>query len=89
MKSAAASRIQLHFLPPYCPDHNRIEQLWRDPHDNVPGDCARGNEDLMREVRLYLNARNQRRRYTYRTVLAAADLPLTIRFFVSPAVLRV
>ena len=25
----------LHFLPPYCPDHNRIERLWKDLHDNV------------------------------------------------------
>jgi transposase len=28
-------RIVLHFLPPYCPDHNRIERLWRHLHDNV------------------------------------------------------
>jgi transposase len=28
-------RIQLHFLPPYCPDHNRIERLWLDLHANV------------------------------------------------------
>jgi transposase len=25
----------LHFLPPYCPDDNRIERLWKDLHDNV------------------------------------------------------
>ena len=35
LKLAAASRIKLHFLPPYCPDHNRIERLWKDLHDNV------------------------------------------------------
>ncbi len=28
-------RITLHFLPPYCPDHNRIERLWRDLHADV------------------------------------------------------
>jgi transposase len=28
-------RIRLHFLPPYCPDHNRIERLWQDLHANV------------------------------------------------------
>ena len=28
-------RIVLHFLPPYCPDHNRIERLWRELHANV------------------------------------------------------
>ncbi len=24
-----------HFLPPYSPDHNRIERLWKQLHDNV------------------------------------------------------
>ena len=28
-------RIVLHFLPPYSPDHNRIERLWRELHANV------------------------------------------------------
>lgn len=28
-------RIRLHFLPPYCPDHNRIERFWQDLHANV------------------------------------------------------
>lgn len=28
-------RIRLHFLPPYCPDHNPIERLWQDLHANV------------------------------------------------------
>lgn len=27
--------IVLHFLPPYSPDHNRIERLWRELHANV------------------------------------------------------
>ncbi|WP_158520986.1 transposase [Fuerstiella marisgermanici] len=22
-------RFRLHFLPPYCPDHNRIERVWK------------------------------------------------------------
>jgi len=25
-------RIELHFLPPYSPDHNRIERVWEDLH---------------------------------------------------------
>jgi transposase len=72
LKSAAASRIKLHFLPPYCPDHNRIERLWKDLHDNVTRNhrCA-GMEELMSEVRLYLNARNQRGRHTYARESAA------------------
>src|SRR5262249_50289852 len=28
-------RIVLHFLPPYCPDDNRIERTWQDVHANV------------------------------------------------------
>lgn len=28
-------RIRLHFLPPYCPDENRIERVWLDLHANV------------------------------------------------------
>ena len=28
-------RIVLHFLPPYSPDHNPIERLWRELHANV------------------------------------------------------
>jgi transposase len=28
-------RIQLHFLPPYSPEHNPIERLWKQLHDNV------------------------------------------------------
>ena len=31
-------RICLHFLPPYCPNHNRIERVWKDLHDNVTRD---------------------------------------------------
>lgn len=28
-------RVVLHFLPPYCPDANRIERVWQDMHANV------------------------------------------------------
>jgi transposase len=66
MKSTEASRLKLHFLPPYCPDHNRIERTWKDLHDNVTRNhrCA-GIEELMTEVRLYLTARNRQGRHTY------------------------
>jgi transposase len=66
LKSAAASKIRLHFLPPYCPDHNRIERIWKDLHDNVTRNhrCT-GMDELMAEVRLYLNARNQRGKHVY------------------------
>ena len=29
------ARLRLHFLPPYCPNENRIERLWLDLHANV------------------------------------------------------
>jgi transposase len=28
-------KFVLHFLPPYCPDHNKIERLWQTMHSNV------------------------------------------------------
>jgi len=28
-------RVQIHFLPPYSPDDNRIERLWKQMHDNI------------------------------------------------------
>jgi transposase len=60
LKSAAAERLELHFLPPYCPHHNRIERIWKDLHDKVTRNhrCAT-MEELMADVRSYLAGRNQ------------------------------
>jgi transposase len=60
-----ARRVRLHFLPPYCPDHNRIERLWQDLHAHVTRNhqCP-GMTALMREVHYYLRKRN---RQTQRT----------------------
>jgi len=45
----------LHFLPPYCPEHNRIERLWKQLHDNVTRNHrCRTIEDLMRKVHRFL-----------------------------------
>jgi transposase len=48
-------RIVLHFLPPYSPDHNRIERLWRELHANVTRNhrCAT-LADLLRRVAAFL-----------------------------------
>lgn len=56
-----ASRIRLHFLPPYSPDENAIERVWQDLHANVTRNhrCATMMA-LMREVRYYLRKRNRR-----------------------------
>jgi transposase len=55
-----ASRVQLHFLPPYSPDDNAIERVWKDLHANVTRNhhCATMPE-LMDEVRYYLRKRNR------------------------------
>jgi transposase len=53
-------RIRLHFLPPYCPDHNKIERTWQDLHANVTRNhCCPDMASLMREVRAYLRQRNR------------------------------
>jgi transposase len=72
LKSEAAQKLNLHFLPPYCPDHNRIERIWKDLHDNVTRNhrCAT-MEELMAEVRSYLASRNRYGRHTYPPAKAA------------------
>jgi transposase len=61
LATGAGRRIQLHFLPPYCPDHNRIERTWQDLYANVTRNHAYSNiADLMRQVRAYLNRRNKK-----------------------------
>jgi transposase len=57
-----AGRVQLHFLPPYCPDHNKIERLWQDLHANVTRNHTCPDiATLMAEVRYYLRKRNRRK----------------------------
>jgi transposase len=53
-------RIRLHFLPPYCPNDNKIERLWEDLHANVTRNhrCP-DMTTLMCEVRYYLHKRNR------------------------------
>lgn len=53
-------RVQLHFLPPYCPDHNRIERLWKDLHDNVTRNHQRRSlDELLTRVRACLQQRKR------------------------------
>ncbi len=56
-------RIQLHFLPPYCPDHNKIERKWRDLHAAVTRNhrCTI-IEPLMENVQDWLKDRNRKAR---------------------------
>jgi len=55
-------RIRLHFLPPYCPDDNRIERkLWREVHANVTINHDRDHIDVLcDDVVRYMMAENRR-----------------------------
>jgi len=55
-------RVALHFLPPYCPNDNKIERVWQDLHANVTRNHrCRDMTSLMCEVRYYLRKRNRTR----------------------------
>jgi transposase len=60
LQTVAGSRFELHFLPPYCPDHNKIERIWQDLHANVTRNhtCPEMPQ-LMQQVSRYLKQRNQ------------------------------
>jgi transposase len=63
---ALKEKVQLHFLPPYCPDENRIERVWKDLHDNVTRNhTCRTMKELMKEVRAYLRKRQKTGRHSY------------------------
>ena len=55
-------KFRLHFLPPYCPDDNRIERkVWREMHANVTvNHRCQTIEELMREAVYYLRSHNRR-----------------------------
>ena len=48
-------RLRLHFLPPYCPEENRIERLWLQLHANVTRNHrCRSITHLLTKVRRFL-----------------------------------
>jgi transposase len=56
----AKGRIKLHFLPPYCPNDNKIERVWQDLHGEVTRNHTCPDIDtLMKEVHAYLHRRVQ------------------------------
>jgi transposase len=72
MKGYLAGKIQLHFLPPYCPDHNKIERVWQDLHANVTRNHRRPDMvTLMEDVRYYLRKRNGKKQRAAAGVSAA------------------
>jgi putative transposase len=56
-------RIVLHFLPPYCPNENKIERLWEDLHAEITRNhrCA-SMDELMANVRAFLRRRARQAR---------------------------
>lgn len=66
-------KFRLHFLPPYCPDDNRIERkLWRELHANVTvNHRCETIEELMGEVVHYLKSHNRRARLGVRELRTA------------------
>lgn len=62
-------RVVLHFLPPYCPDANRIERVWQDLHANVTR-----NHRCKTLAHLLANARRYLLNYMWRQVTGAAAL---------------
>lgn len=71
-----AGRIELHFLPPYCPDSNPIERLWRDLHAAVTRNHRRGSlAELQKDVERFLRGNTpwpSRLRYRHLTLKEAA-----------------
>jgi putative transposase len=56
----AKGRIKLHFLPPSCPNDNKIERVWEDLHAEVTRNHTCPDIDsLLAEVRDYLQRRCQ------------------------------
>jgi hypothetical protein len=60
--SERGSRLRLHFLPPYCPDDNRIERsVWRELHAGVTyNHTCQTIGELLHEADVYLRAHNRR-----------------------------
>jgi transposase len=58
LRTERGQRIRLHFLPPYCPDENKIERTWQDLHANVTRNhCCSTMPELMSQVRSWLRRR--------------------------------
>jgi transposase len=70
---ALGGRVVLHFLPPYCPDANRIERVWQDLHANVTRNHrCKTMKRLLATARSYLNAYTWRRTTGGQPVIALA-----------------
>jgi transposase len=54
--ASPANRVLLHFLPPYSPNDNPIERLWKQLHDHVTRNHRHTNiNTLVDDVRFFLD----------------------------------
>jgi transposase len=61
------------FLPPYCPDANRIERVWQDLHANVTRNHrCKTLAPLLPNCRRYLDGYRWRRASSTRPIVRAA-----------------
>ncbi len=66
-----AKRVVLHFLPPYCPNDNKIERIWLDLHAEVTRNHQRTTmEELMKDVWRFIRCRNHGHRTRIRRYAA-------------------
>lgn len=60
LATPAGQRIELHFLPPYCPDHNKIERTWQDFHAYVTRNHrCKDMAALMKNTRYFLRKKSK------------------------------
>lgn len=63
---AFGGRFVLHFLPPYCPNDNKIERVWEDLHAQVTRNHRCSDiKTLMRKVRCWMQRRTRTMIHTY------------------------
>lgn len=69
LETEQGQRLHLVFLPPYCPQHNPIERLWRDLHANVTRNhkCSK-IKTLMNNVNRWLRKRTKQNLDHYLTI---------------------
>ena len=66
------NNIKLEFLPPYCPNENRIERIWKDLHDQVTRNHRHPTlKELMKDVRKFVKRYNRKRNRMFQSQIAA------------------
>ena len=66
LETLECQRLELHFPPPYCPDHNKIERTWQDLHANVTRNHLCDDMfELMNNAGRYLRRRSREQTKQY------------------------